>query len=672
MKRKVLCFVLTLLAIAVFSIGCGGGGGHSNPASPVISGNAKVSGVVVDSNKKPVENVKVKLTLLSDSVSNNLPDVLKTSSRLVVNDVQTEFNTTTDKNGVYSFSNVPYGRYSLSADGGNVGGLRAATIDGDTQETIPLTPFATLTGKVETTDETPVPVYGAMVNVKDSTLRSFTNNEGIFTLKYIPIDTPYQLVTTLQGYEAPTTSFTISASDLEYTENNNPTYSMVNSPIKLKFKETKSYKVPVKIKANGITIKYPVTIVALDSKQENYAVGVLSSSNDASCTLKITKAGTYTLRAITDDKVISAEKELDTITDTNITSDGTLDPVVEIPFGSSTSESKTVVLRKVLPVEQYVSGTLNYYEGYVSCIGSGGQAEGELCYINVDDETDQGMYSIDDSNVVICGKYSVFYSVNSDSSNVHIYYADDRFGKDNVFAGEFDIAEVDTQQQTYPSFIPEEYIVMNYYNTNDIYQRYCYLTKPCTNLESSISDDYGMNGESEIYLYDKPKMAKDKNGNCYLAVMYSGDTMDFRIYKVGTGDTNPIVNYSFSSGEPYIKDFRALNDGTFYVEMNIASYNTSGTTTTYSKKAYIFQSSATSPQATDDSDREGCFVDSNGNIYRYDPNKKAVVTTDTLNGEPIESYKLQATTTSGTTTTADVNGVLGYRENADSIEVFVY
>ena len=211
---------------------------------------------------------------------------------------------------------------------------------------------------------------------------------------------------------------------------------------------------------------------------------------------------------------------------------------------------------------------------------------------------------------------------------------------------------------------------MNYFNTNNTYQRYCYLTKPCTSLESSITDDYGMNGESEICLYDKPKMAKDKNGNCYLAVMYSGgDTMDFRIYKVGTGDTNPIVNYSFSSGEPYIKDFKVLNNGNFYVEMNINSYAT-GTTTT-SKKSYIFTSSATSPQATDDSDREGCFVDSNGNIYRYDPSKKAVVTTATLNGDATESYKLHTTTTSGTTT-ADVNGVLGYRETADSIEVFVY
>ena len=680
MKRKVLCFVLTLLAIAVFSIGCGGGGGHSNPASPVISGNAKVSGVVVDSNKKPVENVKVKLTLLSDSVSNNLPDVLKSSSRLVVNDIQTEFNTTTDKNGVYSFSNVPYGRYSLSADGGNVGGLRAVAIDGDTQESIPLTPFATLTGKVETTDETPVPVYGAMVNVKDSTLRSFTNNEGIFTLKYIPIDTSYQLVTTLQGYEAPTTSFTISASDLEYPEANNPTYSMVNSPIKVKASVVNTYTIPVKIEtASGVTVTPPVFVVARDRNDRNNIFFSLVENN--SCNLKITAPGSYNIFAIDSNETRTDSIGPVTVPDP-VTDFETSEMTLTFKSSSSETEGKTVVVQKIaLPTDSFDDNTLNYYDGYVSCTGE----PGKIYYKALDSSAwstftyDSSLYYLP-SNV--CGKYTVYYQTMKDSSTGDTEAFDfsylDFTSSEPV--GTFEISSDSTgynmgNNSTIYSgaFIPDNGFLVDYQDNNSTRH---YLTVDYEETDGPVvvteNYDYGRNiNDSECFPYGI-KMAKASNGDLYVGIIHQTSSgFVFNLSKFKSSDVKSIPLNVDSSSSPEFKRFEILSDGRFYFEY-WSNKSTSGSTST-SVTSCIYNSSDSSNPLQEDntSNRVGCFVDSNGNIYRYDPNSKSIIKTTTLDGTAADSYKFEVTgTTTGSDT--DVNGILTLTEDSDAITIYAY
>ena len=662
MKRKVLCFVLTLLAITVFSLGCGGGGGHSNPASPITSSNAKVSGVVVDSSKKPVADVRVRLVSAKNFQINSLAGNVLASSRLSISGNDTEFNTITDKNGYYSFENVPLGRYSLSVDAGEQGALMPnlnVSLSETAVSELTITPFGFVSGTVE--DENGKKIYGAMVNAGEYC--AFTNNTGDFTLTHIPVGVKYELVTTLPGYEATeTTTFTIpSDGDLKST---------LSKPIVLKPDQTDSYNVPATVTATITSFQFPVFVIAEDPySNDNIFFGVLEEGA-ASCTLRITKDGSYNLFAISSDGVESQKVDL-TVTKENISSNATAN-LVEIPFDeSSSTDGKAVIVRKVLPVDQYVTGTLNYYEGYVSCIGAQGDAQGELCYLNVDDESDKGMYSIE-SNAVYYGKYSVSYS-NSDSSNVLFYYL--------VAAGEqpqrIEISSPyndssDSISDIHMAFVPGKYVVANYGLSHcGSYSKY-YVTKSFDDIDNSISNNYGMGADS---VYDNPKMAKDAEGNCYLAVTYSGtETISFKIYKVGTeGSTNPVVNYTFTSGEPYLKDFKVLNNGNFYVEMNINSSAT-GTTTT-SKKSYIFTSSATSPQETDESNRVGCFVDTNGDMYRYDPNTKSVIKTTTLSGTSIESYKFESSGTSTTgsdATNTDVSGVIGFEENADSITIFAY
>ena len=663
MKRKVLCFVLTLLAIAVFSLGCGGGGGHSNPASPITSSNAKVSGVVVDSSKKPVADVRVRLVSAKNFQINSLAGNALASSRFSISGNDTEFNTITDKNGYYSFENVPLGRYSLSVDAGEQGALMPnlnVSLSETAVSELTITPFGFVSGTVE--DENGKKIYGAMVNAGEHC--AFTNNTGDFTLSHIPVGVNYELVTTLQGYEPTgTTEFTIpSDGDLTLT---------LSSPIVLKPDQTDSYNVPATVTATITSFQFPVFIIAEDpNSNDNLFFGILEEGA-ASCTLKITKAGSYKVFAISSDPEAVESQKVDlTVTKANISGNAT-NELVSIPFDdSSSTDGKAVIVKKVLPVDQYVTGTLNYYEGYVSCIGAEGTDEAdELCYLNVDDESDNGMYSIE-SNAVYYGKYSVFYS-NSGSSNVQFYYlvAEGEQPKTFTISSPYNDSS-DSIGDIHVAFVPGKYVVANYGLSHcGSYSKY-YVTKSFDDITNSISNDYGMGADS---VYDNPKMAKDAEGNCYLAVTYSGtETISFKIYKVGTaGSTNPVVNYTFTSGEPYLKDFKVLKDGNFYVEMNINSYATGSTTT--SKKSYIFEPESTTYKTIDESsNRVGCFVDSEGNMYRYDPNSKSVVKLAALDSsDPLDSYQFESESTT-TLTDSDVNGVVGLEEDDDAVTIYAY
>lgn len=211
MKRKALCFVLTLLVMAVFSlVGCGGGGGHSNPASSNIAGTARVSGVVYDSSNKPVANAKVRLVLASKALVNSLINNISSTSRLATNDNQNEFTTNTDNKGQYTFVNVPYGEYTLSAVTANGAqvvtrlSVNAAEIDTDK---IVLAPFGSITGVV--TDGKEQPIKGAVVYIDGTSYCSITDDFGGYALNNLPVNTALKLCAMASGFETKTNSVTI-------------------------------------------------------------------------------------------------------------------------------------------------------------------------------------------------------------------------------------------------------------------------------------------------------------------------------------------------------------------------------------------------------------------------------------------------------------------------------
>ena len=194
MKRKALCFILTLLAIAVFSLGCGGGGGSSNPASSNVAGFARVSGVVYDSSNNPVANANVRLVLSSNALINSLTSNTTSNLRLATNGYQTEFNTNTDNKGEYTFVNVPYGEYTLSAVTANGAQIVTSLVVKDEAVETPkiiLKPFGSISGKVTYNNN---PVTGAIVYIDGTSFCSVTDSVGSYTLSYVPAtSTPYVL-----------------------------------------------------------------------------------------------------------------------------------------------------------------------------------------------------------------------------------------------------------------------------------------------------------------------------------------------------------------------------------------------------------------------------------------------------------------------------------------------
>ncbi len=194
MKRKALCFILTLLAIAVFSLGCGGGGGSSNPASSNVAGFARVSGAVYDSSNNPVANANVRLVLSSNALINSLTSNTTSNLRLATNGNQTEFNTNTDNKGEYTFVNVPYGEYTLSAVTAN-GAQIVTKLEVNSsvlvQPDMTIMPFGTITGNVKNGSDN---VSGAIVYIDGTSFCSVTDNVGSYTLTYVPASsTPYVL-----------------------------------------------------------------------------------------------------------------------------------------------------------------------------------------------------------------------------------------------------------------------------------------------------------------------------------------------------------------------------------------------------------------------------------------------------------------------------------------------
>ena len=715
MKRKVLCFVLTLLAIAVFSIGCGGGGGHSNPASPVISGNAKVSGVVVDSNNKPVADAKVKLVLQSNNPLKSLPTNIANTFRLAVSDNTTEFNTTTDKNGVYSFSNVPYGRYSLSVDDGDQGAYLAninVSEDDTSVSGVTVSPFGSVTGTVK--DDKGNLVYGAMVTAIERS--AFTNENGQFTLTHIPLGAQnIELVTELQGYEATeTTTFTIPVS------NDNLTLTL-DKPIILQPSVVNSYNVPVIVTAGtstgttGSSISYPVLIIAEDATDEkNFFFNVLKEG-DASCTLRITKTGTYALTAIAYNRDEAKASNSLTVTKALIEGNVTSEDFT-ISFATSSSDDGIKVnIVKVGIDEEIGDATIDtvhsydtYFDGNISCYSpSTGWFYKNLTNSSSDWTTVRNSEifydSINENNPILCGNSVAFFRevvADQDNSGYRIYWqiAD---GSSNALdlKNEKTVFD-DNDRYVTPcingiSLIPGEFMCVAY-NYLDPESAYCKIGLKAYTFNSSTSSQSGETQAVEPVLYqslvndvnDESKlvndirMAKDKNGNSYLAALCSVEGL--KIYNIssmsgGSGATtiNPIVTnttletWKFNNFQVYKDESGNL---LFYIEGDNDGV----------AQTYIINSSSQIKYSDTESNKKSCYIDSKGSMYQYVP---ATETTSGNNEDsrkiikitsPFDTNQSSATSTldlvTGSLENENINGILGFNEDSstNTLTIFVY
>ena len=289
MKRKVFCFVLALFAIAIFSLGCGGGGGSSNPASSNIAGQARVSGVVVDSSNNPVPNAKVSLVLASNALMNSLTSNTNSTLRFATKGNQTEFSTITNHKGEYTFTNVPYGEYTLSAiteDRTQI--VARLSVNANDQEipNIVLMPFGSISGVV--TDGKEQPIKGAVVYIDGTSYCSITDDFGGYTLKYVPVNTALKLCAMSSGFETKTNSVTIDPKqklDLD-SENEEVNFSLTALTTTTKFCSVKC-----SISGDGANLNNLLVLAVSDDGKNAY---VAQSSNGVA-TICITTPGKYNI-----------------------------------------------------------------------------------------------------------------------------------------------------------------------------------------------------------------------------------------------------------------------------------------------------------------------------------------------------------------------------------------
>lgn len=292
MKRKAVLFVLFLLATMICMVGCGGGGGHKNTSS---SETASITGVVLNSDNKPVVGAEVKLLAQSDLLIDGLANDSKTSSLRMANSSASSahpgiYLSTTDKAGRYSLTGIKSGNYSLVANGtGLVQTMTDLTVDGRNvmvrgsltggDINIALKPFGTVSGQITYADDNEA-VENTIVYLEKTSYLSVTDANGNYTISGIPVDTDF--IMHVSG--APETSKVKIPTDTRTLTQN----------IKITEEDIPGYKLTAKFNINDKNAVVNLTnlrVIALGS-DGNCQMAVYDETSQ-SCEFTLFKSDTY-------------------------------------------------------------------------------------------------------------------------------------------------------------------------------------------------------------------------------------------------------------------------------------------------------------------------------------------------------------------------------------------
>lgn len=293
MKRKTLCFILTLLAIAVFSLGCGSSG-SSNSVAPVPTTMTSVK-VSLTQNGKAVNGADVALYTPAAAMREGLNQAQNTTLRANVDNSNTQGVYTpasTSDDGIYTFK-VPTGEYTLIANKGNskavVTSLRAATAEGDsiTNVNTELQPTGTITGTVATGSAQIV--TGTIVYLENTSCVTFAKADGSFSMNGVPVSTnPYKIAATSNQ-----NGNTYNTSSKSVTMTN----SLSVSGVALSLEEVKgnTYTITGYVKGSDNTAIASVTVMASDETtlfvDTTDAEGKFSIKVDDECTYFVSVVG---------------------------------------------------------------------------------------------------------------------------------------------------------------------------------------------------------------------------------------------------------------------------------------------------------------------------------------------------------------------------------------------
>ncbi|NLF96847.1 MAG: hypothetical protein GX569_08930 [Candidatus Riflebacteria bacterium] len=193
-KPVIVLFCLVTLSLAI--IGCGGGGGGtgsaSNPAGPTLTSGetASLSGTVLfDNTPTPFATVNLYKSEKAHTAGMAQMPALKGSllAQQVIGDGA--WSTTTNGEGVYNFTDIPVGQYTLIAmRDENHQFVQTGVLLGQVTTLNPqLTPTGKISGKVtQTIGGVTQNISGAFVYITGTSYIALTNSDGNFTINNVP------------------------------------------------------------------------------------------------------------------------------------------------------------------------------------------------------------------------------------------------------------------------------------------------------------------------------------------------------------------------------------------------------------------------------------------------------------------------------------------------------
>ncbi|HNS09254.1 MAG TPA: carboxypeptidase regulatory-like domain-containing protein, partial [Candidatus Ozemobacteraceae bacterium] len=206
MGKKIALFAFCVLCITFTLIGCGGGGGGGttgNPVGPVaVTGPlADLSGTVKLSTGEILANAPVEICRSELALQTGIPGLsaLRGSVFAQTKLADGKYSTKTDTLGVYRFTGIPVGEYTLTANAGGASQFSRTVLLGSvTSIDAQLTPTGKASGKLLLVNGDPA--RGVVVHLAKTSYVAISDFNGEFVFDQIPSGQTFTLsVLPLQG-----------------------------------------------------------------------------------------------------------------------------------------------------------------------------------------------------------------------------------------------------------------------------------------------------------------------------------------------------------------------------------------------------------------------------------------------------------------------------------------
>jgi len=204
--KKIALFAFCVLCITFALIGCGGGGGGGttgNPVGPVaVTGPlADLSGTVKLSTGEILANAPVEICRSELALQTGIPGLsaLRGSVFAQTKLADGKYSTKTDTLGVYRFTGIPVGEYTLTANAGGASQFSRTVLLGSvTSIDAQLTPTGKASGKLLLVNGDPA--RGVVVHLAKTSYVAISDFNGEFVFDQIPSGQTFTLsVLPLQG-----------------------------------------------------------------------------------------------------------------------------------------------------------------------------------------------------------------------------------------------------------------------------------------------------------------------------------------------------------------------------------------------------------------------------------------------------------------------------------------